>query len=89
MSRLARRFWLGSSTSAPLTRRSNLSLGPIAAQAGVLAAVAAATDADPARASNVRRETADMAFLHRLSFARLAIVRAHSLGAGQACWAQR
>src|SRR6185436_4057076 len=70
MSRLARKFWLGSSTSAPLTRRSNLSLGHIAAQAGVLAAVAAATDAEPARVSNVRRETAGMAFLHRLSWLR-------------------
>ena len=33
MSRLARRFWLGSSTSPPLIRRSNLSFGPIAASA--------------------------------------------------------
>src|ERR1043166_1838385 len=41
MSRFALRFWLGSSTSPPLMTRSNLSFGPIAANAGPLASAAA------------------------------------------------
>src|SRR5437667_11069224 len=36
MSRLPRRFWLGSRSSPPFTTRSNLSSGPIAARAAVL-----------------------------------------------------
>src|SRR5437870_3953919 len=36
MSRLPRRFWLGSRSSPPFTTRSNLSSGPMAARAAVL-----------------------------------------------------
>ena len=57
MSRLPRRFWLGSSTSPPLMTRSNLSFGPIAAKAGALAA-ASASRACGARKS--RRDKTDM-----------------------------
>src|SRR5262245_39948998 len=68
-SRLARRPWLGSSTSPPLTRRSNLSLGPMAARAGPgpsPVADRARADADPASARNSRREVAGIGVLRRL-----------------------
>src|SRR5262252_534967 len=54
MSRRPRRDWLGSSTSAFLTTRSNLSSGPMAARAGTPAAAASAND--PAAARKSRRE---------------------------------
>src|SRR5689334_6366668 len=60
MSRLALRFWLGSSTSPPLITKSNLSFGPMAATATPPVAARARPDAECAR--NRRRESAIIAF---------------------------
>src|SRR5690349_9038166 len=84
MSRLARRFWPGSSTSAPLTNRSNLSFGPSAALATGLRVLMAASEAEPARASNVRRETAGMAFLRAVLFGAWRENLQHGMRTGQA-----
>src|SRR5947209_19185828 len=65
MSRFPRSDWLGSSTSPPLITRSNLSFGPIAAEAGPdMAAIAA----DPERLRKSRRENPLMATLPHLIF---------------------
>src|SRR5262245_10402374 len=83
ISRLARRFWLGSRTSAPLMRTSNLSSGPIAAQAGPVAAARGASDAEPARVSNERRVRADIAFPPPADFSAPQLERAQRLSDGQ------
>src|SRR5581483_1408124 len=62
MSRLALRPWLGSSTSPPLIRRSNLSSGPMAARAEPAPTpVAARATVDAEYARNRRRDVASMA----------------------------
>src|ERR1051325_552639 len=58
MSRLPRRFWLGSSTSPPLMRRANLSSGPMAPLAGRPAAATKANE--PAVERKLRRDDADI-----------------------------
>jgi len=75
MSRLARSDWLGSSTSPPLMTRSNLSFGPMTARAGP-ARVTAAADVESARKS--RRDSAVMAFLPKLRFSCLSMMRPRS-----------
>src|SRR5260370_15965668 len=63
MSRRARNDWLGSSTSPPLIRRSNLSSGPMAARAGCqrpAAAIPSAVELEPTR--KLRRETTNMTY---------------------------
>src|SRR5262249_40033978 len=54
MSRRPRSDWLGSSTSPPLTRRSNLSFRPIAACVPVIPAV---TASEAVEARNARRDS--------------------------------
>src|SRR3981189_181054 len=70
-SRLARSFWLGSSTSPPLMTRSNLSDCAIAPEG--LRAIRAPPAAAPARKS--RRDRGRIVFL-RLFFLRLSFSRA-------------
>src|SRR4051812_16332557 len=61
MSRLARSDWLGSSTSPPLIKRSNLSFGPMAARACPdRPDMAAAKASEPAPRIKSRREAAGM-----------------------------
>src|SRR5476649_1533134 len=63
MSRLPRSDWLGSSTSPPLITRSNLSVGAIAAPAGVARRPDRTTAAvDPESARKWRRDTTDIRF---------------------------
>jgi hypothetical protein len=63
---LAPQRLLGSSTSPPLITRSNLSAGPIAAQAEfVKRPDIAAAAADPVRLRKCRRDNADMLILPR------------------------
>src|SRR5947209_15351622 len=57
ISRLPRRFWLGSRTSPPLITRSNLSFGPMAANPGVLAEASAN---EPALLRKSRRDRTDI-----------------------------
>src|SRR5262249_46318341 len=55
--------WEGSSTSAPLITRSNLSSGPMAARAGPAPAAASALAPAPARNSRRELSRCDLAFM--------------------------
>src|SRR5215813_14698942 len=79
MSRLPRSDWLGSSTSPPLTTRSNLSSGAMAARAEPPRASAN----EPAVTRKSRRDALGMAFL-LLRFG-LALDPDHSPDQGRAC----
>jgi hypothetical protein len=62
ISRLARRFWLGSRTSLPLITKSNLSFGPMAANAERLprpAFASASAETEAADVRNCLREAAN------------------------------
>src|SRR4051794_34166782 len=83
MSRFARSDWLGSSTSPPLIRRSNLSLGPMAAKARPDGPeLAAASAREPAPSMKSRRDAADMSIP---LFRRLDLVSAAQQASTFAC----